>query len=142
MSKDLIPGKPDTTKYKTSKEFLLRCQQDGEVMDKILFERSRVYNKTLDKNHHCFYQAALTSLHQYISDLEGFHKQTTVHLKYQMLIHLMENLPNKELMKQIFDQAWYEIMCLHVFPKAWILKLLHTKEWEDVRSMLDLIAHV
>ena len=81
-------------------------------MEKILFEKSRVYIKTPDKNHHCFYQAVLTSLHQYISDLEGFYKYTTVHLKYQMLIHLIENLPNTELMKQIFDQAWYKI----VFP--------------------------
>ena len=103
MVKDLIPGSPDRTKYphnKMSKECLLRCQQDGEVMEKILFEKSRMYIKTPDKNNHCFYQVALTSLHQYISDLEGFHKYTTVHLKYQMLIHL---IPNTELMKQIFD---------------------------------------
>ena len=108
MPKDLIPGSPDSTKYqynKTSKECLLRCRQDGEVMEKILFEKSRVYIKTPDKNHHCFYQAVLTSLHQYISDPEGFHKYTAVHLKDQMLIHLIENLPNTELMTQIFDQA-------------------------------------
>ena len=67
-----------------SKECLLRCQQDREALDKILFEKFRVYIKTPDKNHHCFYQAVLTSLHEYISDLEGFHKNIAVHLKYQM----------------------------------------------------------
>ena len=49
MPRDLIPGSPDSTKYphnKTSKECLLRCQQDGEVMEKILFEKSGVYIKT------------------------------------------------------------------------------------------------
>ena len=110
-------------------------------MEKILFEKSRVYIKTPDNNNHRFYQTVLTSLHQYISDLEGFHKYTTVHLKYQMLMHLIENVPNTELIKQIFDQAWYEIMCLHVCPKAWILKFSYTKEWGDARSMLGLIAH-
>ena len=141
MPKDLIPGSPDSNKYphnKTSKECLLRCRQYGEVMEKILFEKSRVFIKTPDKNHHCFYQAVLTSLHQYISDLEGFHKYTAVHLKYQMLIHLIENLPNTELMKQIFDQAWYKIMCFHACLKAWILKFLHTKEWGDAKSMLGI----
>ena len=59
-----------------------------------------------------------------------------------MLIHLKENLPNTELMKQIFDQAWYEIMCLYACPKAWILKFLHTKEWGDTKSMLGLIAQM
>ena len=144
MPKDFISGKPDTTKYlhnKMSKECLLRCQQDGEAIDKILFEKSRVYIKTPNKNHHCFYQAVLTSLHEYISDLEGFHKYTTVHLKYQMLIHLIENLHNIKLMKQIFDQAWYEIMCLHACPKAWILKFLYTKEWGDAKFILGLIAN-
>ena len=121
LPKDFISGKPDTTKYlhnKMSKECLLRCQHNGEVLDKILFEKSRVYIKTPDKNHHCFYQAVLTSLHEYISDLEGFHKYTAVHLKYQMLIHLIENAHNTKLMKQIFNQAWFEIMCLHACPKA------------------------
>ena len=107
-----------------------------------MFEKFRVYIKTPDKNHHCFYQTFLTSLHQYISDLEGFHKYTAVHLKYQMLTHLIENLPNTELMKQIFDQAWYEIMCLQACPKTWILKFLQTKEWGDAKSMLGLIAHM
>ena len=121
MSKDLIPGKPDTTKYphnKTSKECLLRCQQDGEVWKRFCLTSLGCILKTPDKNHHCFYQAVLTSLHQYINDLEVFHKYTTEHLMYQMLIHLIENLPNKELMKQIFDQAWYKIMCLHACPEA------------------------
>ena len=58
-----------------------------------------------------------------------------------MLIHVTENLPNKELIKQIFDQAWYKIMCLHACYKAWILKILHSKEWGDAKSMLGLIAH-
>ena len=85
IPKDLIPGSPDSTKYlhiKMSKECLLRHQQDGKVMEKILFEKSKVYIKTPDKNNHCSYQAVLTSLHQYISDLEGFHKYTAVYLKY------------------------------------------------------------
>ena len=101
-----------------------------------------MYIQIPDKNHHCFYQAVLTSLHEYISDLEGFHKYTAVHLKYQMLIHLIENLHNTKLMKQIFDQAWYKIICLHACPKAWILKFLHTKEWGDAKSMLGLIANI
>ena len=120
-----------------SKECLLRCQQDGKVMEKILFEKSRVYIKTPDKNNHCSYQAVLTSLHQYISDLEGFHKYTAVHSKDQLLIHLKENLPNTELMNQIFTQAWYKIMCPHSCPKV-----LHSKEWSDARSMLGLIIHM
>ena len=51
---------------------------------------------------------ALSSSHDisasFLNDLGGFHKYTTVHLKYQMLIHLRENLPNTELMKQILTK--------------------------------------
>ena len=59
-----------------------------------------------------------------------------------MLIHLIENLPNTELMKQIFDQVWYKIMCFHACPKAWIPKFLHSKEWGDAKSISGLIAHM
>ena len=39
--KDHIPGSPDTTKYpKTSRDCLLRCRQDGNNLDKILYEKS------------------------------------------------------------------------------------------------------
>ena len=33
-------------------------------------------------------------------------------------------------------------MCFHTYPKAWILKFLHTSEWGDANSMLGLIAHM
>ena len=79
--KNHIPSSPDTTKYphnNTSKDCLLRCEQDGENLDKILYDKSRVYIKTHDQNYHCFYQAVLTSLHQYIKHLEGFNKYTAI----------------------------------------------------------------
>ena len=69
IPKDLISGSPVTTKYphiKTFRDCILKCRQDGEALDKILFEKSRVYVKTPDRNNHCFYQSVLTSLHDYI----------------------------------------------------------------------------
>ena len=105
IPKDLVPGSPDTTKYphnKTSRDYILKCRQDGEALDKILFEKSRVYVKIPVRNNHCFYQSVLTSLHKYIKGLKNFHKYTAVHLKYQMMLHLLKNIHNTELMKQIF----------------------------------------
>ena len=90
-----------------SKDCLLRCEQDGENLDMILYDKSRVYIKTHDQNYHCFYQAVLTSLHQYIKHLEGFNKYTAVHLKYQMLLHLLNNIQNTKLMKKIFGLKLY-----------------------------------
>ena len=145
IPKDHIPCSPDTTKYphnNTSNNCLLRCEQDGENLDKILYDKSRVHIKTHDQNHHCFYQAVPTSLHQYIKHLEGFNKYTTVHLKYQMLLHLLSNIQNTKLMKKIFGHAWFEIIFLRTCPKAWILKFLQTKQWWDAKSMLGLITHV
>ena len=132
IPKDHIPFSPDTTKYphnNTSKDCLLRCEQDGKNLDKILYDKSRVYIKTHDQNHHCFYQAVLTSLHQYIKHLEGFNKYTTVHRKYQMLLHLLNNIQNRKLMKKIFGHAWFEIIFLRTCPKAWIFKFIQTKQW-------------
>ena len=125
IPKDHIPGSPDTTKYphnKTSRDCILKCRQDGEALDKILFEKSRVYVKTPDRNNHCFYQG-------YIKGLKNFCKCTAVHLKYQMMLHLLKNIHNTELMKQIFAEAWYEIMGFHTCSKAWILNFLHIREW-------------
>ena len=134
IPKDHILGSSDTTKYphnKTSRDCMLRSRQDGEALDKILFEKSSqdfIYVKTPDRNNHCFYQSMLTSLHEYIKVLKNFYKYTAVHLKYQMMLHLLKNIHNTGLMKQIFGQAWYEIMCFHTCPKAWILKFLYTRE--------------
>ena len=143
--KDHIPGSPDTTKYlhnKTSRDCLLRCRQDGNNLDKILYEKSIVYVKTPQRNNHCFYQAVLSSMHESIKGLKHFHSYTAVHLKYQMLLHLMKNIHKTELMKEIFGHAWFKIIILNTCPKAWILKFLHSKEWGDAYSMLGLIAHM
>ena len=59
-----------------------------------------------------------------------------------MLLHLMKNIHKTELMKEIFGHAWFEIMILNTCPKAWILKFLHSIEWDDAYSMLGLIAHM
>ena len=113
-----------------------------ENLDKILYDKSRVYIKTHDQNYHCFYQAVLTSLHQHIKHPEGFNKYTAVHLKYQMLLHLLNNIQNTKLMKKIFGHAWFEIIFLRTCPKAWIFNFLQTKQWGDAKSMLGLIAHM
>ena len=143
IPRDILPGTPDTAVYKhnkTCRECLLKCKQDGEAMEKNLKDNSRVYFKTTDKNNHCFYQSELTYLHEHINEIEGFNKYTAVHLKYQMLMHLIANLSNTELMKKIFTHAWFKIMVLHACPKAWILQFLHSKHWGDAKSMLGLIA--
>ena len=106
--RDHIPGSPDTTKYphnKTSRDCLLRCRQDGNNLDKILYEKSVVYVKTPQRNNHCFYQVVLSSMHESIKGLKHFHTYTAIHLKYQMLLHLMKNIHKTELMKEIFGHA-------------------------------------
>ena len=131
IPKDLIPGSPDTTIYphnKTSSDCILKYRQDGEALDKILFQKSKVYVKTPDRNNHCCYQCVLTSLHEYIKGLKNFHKYNAVQLKYQIMLHLLKNIHNRELMKQIFAEAWYKIMCFNTCPTAWIFKFLHTRE--------------
>ena len=69
--KDHIPGSLDTTKYphnKKSRDCLLRCRQDGHNLD----EKSIVYVKTPQRNNHCFYEAVLSSMHEYIKGLKHF----------------------------------------------------------------------
>ena len=52
IPKDHIPCSPDTTKYphnNTSKDCLLRCEQDGENLDKILYDNQECTSKPMIK---------------------------------------------------------------------------------------------
>ena len=142
-----IPYEVDKKKYKMdqmAKDCYLRSKQESTNLRNILKRQCRNYKyvKTPIDHGLCLYESILISAHEWLNQLPNFENYTSVHLKYDILMFIINNFDNTQLLSEIMIGAISEVMLHGVSLKAWILYYLHSEQWRDYTTLLEIICHM
>ena len=142
-----MPHEVEKKKYKMdqmAKDCYLRSKQESTNLRNILKRQCRndKYVKTPGEHGLCLYESILISGYEWLNQLPNFENYTSVHLKYDILMFVINNFDNTQLLSKIMIGAIAEAMLHGVRLETWILYYLHSEQWGDCTTLLELVSHM
>ena len=109
-------------------ECVLQNQAEGYALQSFMEKHKLEYIKTDDSNSHCFYEALLTCMTQFLTQ-DVMESWTAVHLKYDLFRFILSVYPRVD----IVDSLLAEVTLLNGSFISFIFQYLLCDSWADVR---------